>query len=617
MGLRGLAIITAVVEKSRDSDSWSYEDTIKVSWNCNASWRGYILIWIPLGGSFACVILCILFVGCNKRYDCCNRIRSRSWPRYVRASNTMPSLSQPQQTSPQRDSVSLNHLAQPQPLDRSVALKKRQRISICITSFIFAPILASALTVLEGILPVWVAYNAAESLVLTPGETRSFPVNKFFCSSMSIDITGSSRLSASIWIMEMNPQLTQSSHVMSSANFVCDIPNMLCYQAWRSYMHHGSTLHVKAANYGKNTAYIICFHDEESFNNFLTNPKKYKNESIYYIEADNEIEIENQFDKRGNQILVLFSTDVTEVNISLDFNRTEFSTSKLSSISYCELHSYTKTYCKLPIPFGKGNVYGLVEVKNDSSNYTWEYVTAEKKCNFRASSWTALWLPILMVNIPLAWIFIFLYTYYKMGLCCLAATHRDAATRNTAPVPSPDATDAAPAAPDAATTDTATDAAPVAATDATTDPAPVATADATTDAAPVATGDDLNKQSFSNTQFVSSESNQAHSTVSTQAPVAATSSPSREVGISSSDTSAIAATVTCNGLSATSSAKASVHVPIGNSNDASAYERPQLVVSPMLVPVAISNKAKANSMHTAEEDLAVTMATSETDPLLQ
>ena len=558
LGFRGLAIITPVVERSiKDFDSWSYEDTIQVAWNCDASLRGYILVFcIPFGGACACVILCFLLIGCSIRYNCCNHIRARNTC-CVR-SDTTPVLSQPQPHRESQAPASINQLDH-------VTLKKRRRCGkktfICISCLIFILMLTPILTSIEGIAPIMAAYNAEHILVLTPGETRSFAVNKFFCSSISIGIIGSSRLSASIWIVDMDPQLTESSNVMNRENFVCDVPNMFCYEAWRSYMHPGSTLHVKAANYGKSAAFFTRFSDETSFNDFLSNPK---NRSSVSIEAD--IEIDFLFNATGDQIFVLFSANEAAVNVSLYFNRTEFSTSKLSNLSSCELHSYTETIRKLPIPFGQGNVNGLVEVKSDwedSSNYSyWEYLTVITYCNYRADSWTLVWLPILMVNIALI---VFLH-----WVCC----------KPNRQIPR----------------------------DATPGDAPLV---ATADAAPVATQDDLNKQSrVSNMQLVSGESNGAHTAVPTQVPVATSS---REAGTSTSAVAAV--TVMSSEISATSGAEATTSSTTGNSEvGPSPYER----LSSTIIPVAVSNTAEANSMHTAlaeEEDL-VFATTSETDPLL-
>jgi hypothetical protein len=272
-----------------------------------------------------------------------------------------------------------------------------------LSSFFSMTLLAFSLTFLEGILPVMMEYGIASNFVFTPGETRSFPINKFFCSDISVDVTGSSRLSASLWITEEDPQLTQvmkKNVVTPGYNFVCDQPKLGCYTAWRSYMHPHSTLHMKAVNHGSNVAFFTSFSTEKSFQYFLTH-------SANYINSSNRIRVNEEtgltYDARiGDQIFVLFSQNETRLKISLEFNQTEYSTN-VSSLSYCEFHSYMEINCKLPIPFGIGSVNGLLQVTYNgakSENYSYlEYLTARTNCNYRADSWTVLWLPILIVNV--------------------------------------------------------------------------------------------------------------------------------------------------------------------------------------------------------------------------
>lgn len=85
------------------------------------------------------------------------------------------------------------------PPDSSVALsnlKRNVKIVACISFFSFV-VLALTFTFLEAIFPV-LLYSTATHLVFSPGETRFFTINKFFCSSLSIDTAGSSHLSASL-----------------------------------------------------------------------------------------------------------------------------------------------------------------------------------------------------------------------------------------------------------------------------------------------------------------------------------------------------------------------------------------------------------------------------------
>lgn len=467
LGLRGSAVITTVIEQPMGDDVWSYEDNIKVSWKCKPSFTGYILIFcMPILGLIGCCNLCNLCLALNNHYNCCNRIQTRmqdqrmpssvrlaghgssatalsdppqQQPTTIGHGSIVPAPSDPpppqQQPSSQRDpqatigdgSIVLvpsdpssrqpsntlqtpSDTAQRQPLDplvesRNLNWNVKVVCFICFSNMTF---LALTATFLEAILPV-ILYTTASNLVFTPGETRSFPIKKFLCSSLYIDVTGSSRLSASLWITEMDPQLTEFANqtiITPGDNFVCNQPKG-CYEAWRSYMHPRSTLRVKADNHGNSVAYFRSFSTEDNFNNFLTH-------SAQYISSSTRIEVdkETEFDVSagiGNQIFVLYSQSETRVKITLEFYRTEYSTN-LSSLSHCELHSYTETNCKLPIPFGTGSVNGILQVTHDggdSNNYSYfEYLTVHTNCNYRADSWTILWLPASIVNVIVFNVFI-------------------------------------------------------------------------------------------------------------------------------------------------------------------------------------------------------------------
>jgi hypothetical protein len=87
LGLRGLAIITAVVERPMGNDMWSYEDNIRVSWKCKGSFRGYILIFcIPIMSVIGCCNLCSLCLALNNYFRCCNHVQGRLQDRRLRPS---------------------------------------------------------------------------------------------------------------------------------------------------------------------------------------------------------------------------------------------------------------------------------------------------------------------------------------------------------------------------------------------------------------------------------------------------------------------------------------------------------------------------------------------------
>ena len=217
-----------------------------------------------------------------------------------------------------------------------------------------------------------------------------FSVNKFICSSVSVDTNGSSHLSASLYLMERRPLLDQHNNKTIQEGFECE--DEFCYSSWRSYMHEGSSIDVTAVS---TTAYFIHFDSDISYNNFISDYTPYITKAKQILGELHEPYNTNV----GSNIFVLFGFNGSSGSIALQLNLTEYSTDD-SDKPVCDTHSYKSTKCKAPVSYGLNSIHGLVKVTYDGvkPNDHLEYLSVKIRCNYRASSWTAIWLPLFIIN---------------------------------------------------------------------------------------------------------------------------------------------------------------------------------------------------------------------------
>ena len=160
-------------------------------------------------------------------------------------------------------------------------------------------IVALLFTFIEAIYPV-MASNPSGSYVMSPGETRVLSVNtKFLCSSISMETLGSSRLSASLFVTDVDSNLTDYSSKRIEEVVECDTQ---CYVSWRSYLHQGSAIRFKASLEEVNVAYFINFTFEDDFTTFAAKKilSGYVGKSIPIIHGGSDVFKEISKDKAND-----------------------------------------------------------------------------------------------------------------------------------------------------------------------------------------------------------------------------------------------------------------------------------------------------------------------------
>jgi len=164
---KGVALITTQVALNQ-SVQWSWEDTIQISWSCEGSFSGFVLVFflpVIIGGVFFAIMLRVLMHCCKKQ---CTRPRT------------------------------LN--------------VKTQWTLMKIIALVLAIVGGQTITVLVCFLPL--SYSPLTNRVLSSGETSVFPIKRFQCSSYHIHTNGSCHLSASLYISNItgiSPVLDQMS----------------------------------------------------------------------------------------------------------------------------------------------------------------------------------------------------------------------------------------------------------------------------------------------------------------------------------------------------------------------------------------------------------------------
>ena len=286
---------------------------------------------------------------------------------------------------------------------------------VCCSAPLGSLIIATGFTFLVVLFTI-TANDVQDNMIFSPADTRVFPVNPFFCSELSVEINaGSSHLSAMAKVTDQEPE---KHSVLKSVEdkFVCD-DSAGCYAVWRSHMNSGSTLNISAVNYGASDAFLVWYEDDYSFQEFINsdNRSKYTSQSCIF-EAYNDTHHPLP-PMNGDYYFFLFSNNRTNVTFFLDFNDVEYKTN--TSYSSCTLHSYTTTSCTMSVPFGVGNIFGLIEVTSDDENSRYmEYLTVSADYKFK-------WIAVISFGLLVLVILFFLicsgisvppYLYYKANV---------------------------------------------------------------------------------------------------------------------------------------------------------------------------------------------------------
>ena len=269
-------------------------------------------------------------------------------------------------------------------------------VIICIAS------ISAAFTFLEAFFPVLTTYSSeTDSDIFIPGDTQAFSFNSFFCSGYSISSYGSSHLSASLYVA--NSESVAGNHsitYISSNESVRSSVNAM----WNFYLNEKSTASMKACLF-ENDPIENTMLDLYKYDTFSTNRlRSYDiSDSCYGVLLP--LPIGKRSGKAGKYSIVLStkSTNSMNVYVEIKLNRFVYSIDHVvSSAQICSVSSHTSDTCTAIAPGSAGSMTGLISAYSDQTTIDWhETLSITKTCHYHMATWTALWLPVLLINIAI------------------------------------------------------------------------------------------------------------------------------------------------------------------------------------------------------------------------
>lgn len=109
----------------------------------------------------------------------------------------------------------------------------------------------------------------------------------------------------------------------------------------------------------------------------------------------------------GNYLLVLWTniTDWVKVHVEIELDRYEYFISEAhnsTTHTMCTISSHTQDSCTTATQDTYGSITGLISVHSDQLEIDWhETISITKACNYRWATWTAIWLPVLVLNVAI------------------------------------------------------------------------------------------------------------------------------------------------------------------------------------------------------------------------
>lgn len=453
---RGVAVLAT---SGTINEPTVWEDTLLISWECEASINFFeIHMFLPAAVSVSLFFLWLLLLVCMARY--CDAQRTKKWVTiiiviiaiagiviclslnilgtqnvnkaftwsctpvnaklelifyvplhilmgFVILLGSMIFIKQQQdsdQKPPTRQVV-------PQKHDNRPSTKRIIIIATIITT-IMAPIVAATFTFLEAVLPIFALYSTPVN-ILTPGDTKIIPFKNFFVSGVFIDYIGSPHLSATLYVSDEQPPLSNFTSYNTSESLLCNQSE--CTHTWQSYLNQQSSVNIQ-----------ICLNESSSSNASFYIIKGVKSDtsdsSQIHVEPGNHqlnyslltqsnqcfewiLHIDTHALSTDRYFFILKEYNNSIVDVNLHFNRTDYSPkyTNTSNVDSCTINSHTINRCTAHLQ--KRNLLcsstALIVVTSnlDKPLFEWQETMALTiGYKYRADTWTILWLPVFVIN---------------------------------------------------------------------------------------------------------------------------------------------------------------------------------------------------------------------------
>ena len=266
---------------------------------------------------------------------------------------------------------------------------------------ICAVAMSAMITFLEAFFPVLASYSfETDSAIFIHGDTQTFSFNSFFCSEYSISSYGDPHLSATLHIVNSDAVIGNHSVTYIISN---DSINADFFATWNFYLNEMSDASIKA-----------CLLEDDIVESIVTlDLYQYDSDSNTYLISDVvnsscygdfwRVPIGNISRNAGKYVIEL-STDSeysVQTHVEIELNRYLYTVPhNISSAQTCSVSFHTSDTCTAAAPSSTGSMTGVISVHSDQSAINWhKTLSIKKSCSYDMANWTALWLPVLLINV--------------------------------------------------------------------------------------------------------------------------------------------------------------------------------------------------------------------------
>lgn len=256
-------------------------------------------------------------------------------------------------------------------------------------------------------------FNSSASALYSPGDTRLVSYNSFLCASITLR-DNSSRTAASIYLITETPPLTDRN------NFTIDSTVTLSdkeYYYWNYFLYPNSNFSTEVCSHspGSDGMFYIT---KGSADNFVSPVAKFSINKVCSVVQRFSYQIYDEDDYYFVYYKSSWNGVPLQLDVTLSFERFEYSTSDLASQAKCSITSAGE--CTVTVPYD--SKYKALIVTNTSENVDWEEnVDVSWSCTYR--SWAYAVVILLFIVVPVVLIVCFIIII----LCCRRILNRRSA----------------------------------------------------------------------------------------------------------------------------------------------------------------------------------------------
>ena len=263
--------------------------------------------------------------------------------------------------------------------------------------------ISAVFTFLEAFIPVLATYSfETDSAIFIHGDTQTFSFNSFFCSEYSISSYGDPHLSATLHIVNSDAVVRNHSVTYINSN---DSINADFFATWNFYLNDKSDASIRVCLLeGDIVESIVTLDIYQYDSDSTTTPPFFSDVISGSCYGDFwQVPIVNVSMKSGKYLVELSTESKFSIrtHVEIELNRYLYTVPhNISSAQTCSVSSHTSDTCTAAAPSSTGSMTGIISVHSDQTTINWHKTLSVKKaCHYDVANWTALWLPVLLINV--------------------------------------------------------------------------------------------------------------------------------------------------------------------------------------------------------------------------